>query len=242
MISGNTIFITGGATGIGLALAKQLLPQNQVIICGRNTDRLAEAKRACPQLTTYHCDLTNPASRSQVVEQLLHLHPQLNMLINNAGVQHNYQFTEGGNHAGQIREEISTNLLAPIQLTALLLPQLMAQPEAAIVNITSALAIAPKQNAAVYSATKAALRSFTRTLRYQLEGTRVKVFEVVPSLVATAMTDGRGQGKISPEQLASETLQAIFRGRQEILIGKTRLLYALHRLFPGIAYRLLRSA
>jgi short-subunit dehydrogenase involved in D-alanine esterification of teichoic acids len=99
----------------------------------------------------------------------------------------------------------------------------------------------PKQSAPVYCATKAALRSFGQALRYQLEGTSVEVFEIVPSLVDTAMTAGRGKGKLSPEALAEEALRGLAAGRHEIRIEKTRLLFALHRLLPSVAARLVRK-
>lgn len=241
-LSGNTILITGGASGIGRALAKALHGANKVIVCGRNAERLAELAQRLPGVTTYRCDLADGESLEHLVEVVRANHPDLNMLINNAGVQHNYRLTDGASHGNLITEEIHTNLLAPIRLTDRLLPQLLRQEEAAIINVTSALVFAPKKSAAVYCATKSALHAFTRALRYQLEGTPVAVFEVVPSLVDTAMTRGRGKGKITPETLAAEAMQAIAKDKQDILIEKSKLLFLLHRLFPSVARRILKNS
>ena len=164
------------------------------------------------------------------------------MLINNAGVQYNYSFAEESRHASVIKEEVSINFMAPMLLTDRLLPLLLQQTKAAIVNVTSALALAPKKSAPVYCATKSALHSFTQALRYQLDGTSVAVFELVPSLVDTDMTKGRGIGKISPQSLANEALKAIATDKHDILIEKTKILYLLYWVFPSFARRLLKNS
>ncbi|MCB1760419.1 MAG: SDR family oxidoreductase [Gammaproteobacteria bacterium] len=241
-LSDNTILITGGASGIGLAFANLLHDNNKIIVCGRDKARLEKLKNRLPEIATYQCDLANEADLSRFADTVLANHPSLNMLINNAGIQYNYLFTEEQPHAGFVTEEVRVNLLAPIQLTERLLPNLMRQDDAAVVNITSALAIAPKKCAAVYSATKSAMRSFTQALRYQLEGSHVAVFELVPPLVDTDMTTGRGDGKITPQALASEALKAIASDKHDVLIGKTKILYLLYRLLPSAAYRLLKNS
>ncbi|MET0067071.1 MAG: SDR family NAD(P)-dependent oxidoreductase [Candidatus Thiodiazotropha sp.] len=235
-LTGNTILITGGASGIGLALTRHLsaLP-NRVIVCGRNRARLAALQADLPNVQTYPCDLSDEASLGRFVDQVVIAHPDLNVLINNAGVQDNQAFDGNPVDPSRVRVEIDTNLLAPITLSGRLLPHLMQQEQAAIINITSALAFAPKKSAAVYSATKAALRSFSQALRDQLRGSPVSVYEVVPSLVETEMTRDRVASMISPEQLVKQVLVALGRDRQEILIGKTRLLYLLNRLSPAFA-------
>ena len=241
-LSNNTILITGGATGIGLALARALYDKNnRIIVCGRNKARLDELKKQLPDVVIYQCNLADETDLFRFADAVLADYPSINMLINNAGVQYNYLFTEEQTHTVPIREEVRVNLLAPLQLSERLLPHLMRQENAAIVNITSALAFAPKKCAAVYCATKAAMRSFTQALRYQLEGSSVAVFELVPSLVDTDMTQGRGNGKISPQALASEALKAMAADKHDILIEKTKALYLLYRLFPFAAYRLLKN-
>ena len=138
--------------------------------------------------------------------------------------------------------ELALNLEAPIALSAGLLPLLARQPEAAIVNVTTGLALAPKQSAPVYCATKAALRSFTRSLRYQVETSapHVRVQEVIPPLVDTRMTAGRGTGKVSPSAVAEALVTAIERGTDECYVGKSRLLRLVMRVAPGVGYRILK--
>ncbi len=242
-LSDNTILITGGASGIGLAFAKLLHGNNnRIIVCGRNKTRLDNLKNQLPDIVTYQCDLADETDLNHFAETVLADHPDLNILINNAGVQYNYLFTEEQPRAEFISEEVRVNLLAPIQLTDRLLPNLIRQNHAAIVNITSALAVVPKKSAAVYCATKSAMRSFTQALRYQLEGSSVTVFELVPSLVDTNMTNGRAGSKVTPQALAGEALKAIALDKQDIRIGKTKILYLLYRLFPLLAYRLLKNS
>ena len=128
-----------------------------------------------------------------------------------------------------------------MKLTDQLLPLFMKREVAAIVNISSALAVVPKQSAPIYCATKAAIRNFSKALRYQLEKTPIKVFEIIPTLVDTEMTKGRGKNKVSPDFLAAEVLRAIETDKYEIPIGKTRILFLLHRFVPTIAQRIARN-
>jgi len=141
-----------------------------------------------------------------------------------------------------IAEEIRLNLTAPIQLTARLLPHLAAQRQAAIVNVTSGVGIVPKQSAPVYCATKAGLRLYTAALRHQLAATDIRVFELIPPLVDTAMTEGRGSGKMSPKEVADRFWAAFARDRLEVPVGKIRLLKLLHRAAPRFAENLLKNS
>lgn len=241
-LHGNTVLVTGGASGIGLALAGAWLEQgNEVIVCARDEQKLQALSDRFAGLYAYRCDVGVREDVEALVARLMQTHKTLNVLVNNAGIQHNYSFTEGADHADVIDEEVGINLVAPLHLTDRLLPHLMKQSTAAVINITSALARVPKQSAPVYCATKAGLSGFSKALRYQLEGTPVKVFEIIPALVDTAMTRGRGRGKISPEALVAEAMRSIGRDRYEIRIGKTKLLYALHRLYPALAERIIRN-
>ena len=142
-----------------------------------------------------------------------------------------------------LAQELAVNLEAPVALTAALLPVLASQPQAAVVNITTGLALAPKKSAPVYCAAKAGLHNFTRALRYQTEAAapHIRVQEIVPPLVDTRMTAGRGSGKLSPEAVADAVVRAIESGRAETCIGKIRLLKWLLRLAPSAAYRILRN-
>lgn len=242
-LSGNTILVTGGGSGIGLALATAFAryEDNTVIICGRRRHTLNTAHADNPAIVTFPCDIASDQDQQHLVETVTERYPSLNILVNNAGIQNNYSFTDMRKHADLIEEEVNVNFLAHAKLTDRLLPVLMQQQSAAIVNVTSALAVVPKQSAPIYCATKAAMRSFTKALRYQLENTPVQVFEIIPALVDTEMTRGRGKGKITPEALAAEALRGIESNKHEIRIEKTKLLFALHRLLPTVAERIIRG-
>ena len=167
--SGNTILITGGSSGIGLALARQLSEMgNTVVIVGRKREKLQEAVRLIPALHSIECDLSKRSSLDELAIQVQQGFPGLNILINNAGVQYNYQWQEEKHLVDKLIHEFEVNLLAPALLTAQLLPVLAAHPEAAVVNVTSALAWVPKENAPAYCASKAALHSLTQSLRWQI--------------------------------------------------------------------------
>ncbi|MGD1147301.1 MAG: SDR family oxidoreductase [Thermoanaerobaculaceae bacterium] len=185
-ITGNTVLITGGATGIGLALAKALLERgNEVIVCGRRADRLTAARTSNPSLRVRVADVADAKSRADLLAWIRDSFPRTNVLVNNAGVQHLVDFQGGAAELAKADEEIATNLSAPIHLTSLMLPLLASRPEAAIVNISSGLGFAPMARMPVYCATKAALHSLTVSLRHQLRETRVKVFEVIPPIVTS---------------------------------------------------------
>lgn len=233
----NTVLITGGAIGIGLALAERFLAEgNTVIITGRNLTKFETAKAKLPTLHTVVANMTNASA----VEQLAKAYPHVNILINNAAVQFNYAFADSVNSPELIETELRTNLFGPILLTKYMLPQLLAKPHAAIVNLTSGLGFVPKQSAAVYCATKSGLHTFTTALRWQLEASNVKVFEVIPPLVDTAMTAGRGQGKISPEVLVEEFWHGFAIDRFEMPIDRAKQLLLLNRVAPRLAAQRMR--
>ncbi len=239
----NTILITGGASGIGLALALSLLEQNNtVIICGRNEDKLKQVLQKYPKLHIITCDITINKDREALLSHMKKEFPKLNILINNAGIQHNYNFTDKIQHHDLIEEELSINLNSQIKLIDMFVEILSHQSASGIVNITSALAYVPKQSAPVYCASKAGFHVFTEALRYQLEKTSIKVFEVIPALVDTPMTQGRGKNKTSPEQLCSEVLHGLKTNKYEIKIGKAKFLLLLKRFIPSLANKILKSA
>ncbi len=240
--SNNTVLITGGGSGIGFSLAKTFLKKgNQVMIIGRNSEKLELAQSQYPALITYSCDISNRSERDDLILEIEKKHKELNILVNNAGVQVNYPSIEDISSIQHIRPELNINLVAPIELTCLLLPILLQKETACIVNITSVLGIVPKKNAPIYCASKSGLHTFSQSLRYQLENTGVKLFEVVPPLVDTDMTQGRGEGKISPETLVEEFFAGFEKDRYEMNIGKTKILRKLHRLFPKLAENIIKN-
>ncbi|GAB3642597.1 hypothetical protein GCM10027423_32330 [Spirosoma arcticum] len=167
-------------------------------------------------------------------------HPRLNVLINNASVQYNYQFDTEPDALYKVEYEIKANLMAPIKLITLLLPLLKTNADPAIVNVSSALGFVPKASAPVYDATKAGIHIFTQALRYQLPG--VQVMEVIPPLVDTPMTAGRGSGKISPGALVDEFMRGWQTNRPEMRIGRAKALLTLHRWLPGVAGRIMQRS
>lgn len=168
-------------------------------------------------------------------------HSDLNILINNAAVQFNYSFIEEKELADKIEYEISTNFTAPVKLTGFLLPLLLKNKNSAVINVSSGLFISPKKSASVYCATKSAMHSFTKTLRYQLEETGIKVFEIIPALIDTPMTEGRGKSKITPEKLVDEFMRNFKSDKWESYIGKTKLLKFIHKISPKTADRIMKN-
>ncbi|MCJ8290400.1 MAG: SDR family NAD(P)-dependent oxidoreductase [Crocinitomicaceae bacterium] len=240
ILSKNKILITGGNKGIGLALAKKFLSlDNDVIITGRNKTDLAKVKEQFPAVFTFQCDLSDMADLDKLSLYIENEHSDLNVLINNAGIQYNYTFPEEKQLVAKIDYETKVNFLAPVKLAVLLLPIISLNTNSAIVNVSSALGIVPKVNASIYCANKAGIHSFSQTLRMQLSKT--KVFEILPSLVDTAMTKGRGTGKISPETLVEEFITSFKKNRYETNIGKVKMLRFLHRISPALASKIINK-
>ena len=190
--SNNTVLITGGASGIGLSLASHFVRRDStVIICGRSKGKLEQARAKYPQIITYVCDVAKSDERISMFKWISNEFPKLNVLVNNAGIQRRgLQLVQ--EHAWEtLREEIKINLEAPIHLSMLFVPLLVKQENPAIVNVTSALAFVPLAIAPIYSATKAALHSFTLSLRQQLVDSPISVFEIIPPAVNTDL-GGKG--------------------------------------------------
>lgn len=224
-LTSNTILITGGGAGIGLELARQLVQRgNRVIVCGRTEEALLKAQAQVPALITRVCDITDQASRQAMVSWLSSAHPDLNVLINNAGVQYRRLFNEA-DALESLEQEVATNFTAPIRLIDELLPTLKRQRAAVIINVSSALAFAPIADLPVYCATKAAMHSFTLTLRHQLKSTGIKVVELAPPIVDTGLGGGKrsggtaGQQMMSPEEFATEALVLLETDQDEVLVG-----------------------
>jgi len=203
---------------------------------------LEQIKNEFPEIVIFAGDLTDKRLLDELVLFIEQQHSDLNILINNAAVQYNYHFMDEPNLAYKIDYEVSANIITPIKLTGLLLPLLMKNKNSAVVNVSSGLFIAPKKSASVYCATKSATHSFTKTLRYQLENTDTKVFEIIPALIDTPMTAGRGKSKISPEQLTDEFFRNFKADKFESYIGKTKLLKFISRLSPKLADRIMKNA
>ncbi|MEE9369135.1 MAG: SDR family NAD(P)-dependent oxidoreductase [Pontiella sp.] len=215
----NTVLITGGASGIGFALAERFIQAgSSVIICGRREDKLKEAQSKYPQLHIRVCNVANPAERTALFTWVTETYPGLNMLINNAGIQQRILLQQKPAWE-TLGEEVAINLEAPIHLSILFIPHLLQQERPAIINVTSGLSFVPLANVPVYCATKAALHSFTLSLRHQLAGTPITVVEIIPPAVDTDL-GGKGLHTFGAplneftdaivEQLKMESIEATY--------------------------------
>lgn len=225
MSTRDTVLITGGGSGIGLALAANLVRRgHRVIACGRDDGRLRAARELLPGLETIAADVSSAASRASLLEWLQGNAPALSMLINNAGLQHHHDLRVPDIDIHRVENEIAINLNAPILLTMAVLPLLRRSPNATIVNVTSGLAFCPLAQVPVYCATKAALHSFTLSLRRQLAGI-ARVVELAPPMVESDLNrDGRQPGsagppRITPEAFATVALERLYAGQEEIAVG-----------------------
>ena len=242
------ILVTGGTSGVGAALISSLHDAGAILVtCGRDRDRCDTLRRRHPGVRVVEIDLASQGAPRRLVEEAVVILGGLDVVINNAAVQvHEWFFpapTDGID--GRIEVEIAVNLVAPIEITAAAMPVLAASKAAALVFVTSGLAVFPKKTAPVYCATKSALRTFSTALRYQSsdDAAHVTIIDAVLPLVDTPMTAGRGSadGKASPEAVAEQIVDAIVRSRSTVYIGKARLLPWLARLAPSIGRRALRN-
>ena len=224
-ISGNTIFITGGGSGIGRGLAEALQKAgNKVIISGRRKAVLEETTKANPGMEFVELNIEDPASIAAVAKKLIADHPTLNVLINNAGIM-KPDGVEGVVDDATITSTVTTNFLGPIRMTSALIEQLKKQPAAYVINVTSGLAFRPLAMTATYSATKAALHSFSLSQRYLLKGTSVKVLELAPPYVQTELM-GPGQAadpRAMPlKEYIDEVMTLLAGDKDEILVQRVQ--------------------
>lgn len=240
---GNTVLVTGGTSGIGLAIAQAFSDLgNRILICGRSPDKLDAAKRAHPSFDVFPCDITRPDQVQKMFHEIAGRHPDLNVLVNNAGSLTPSDFLSDEGALLKAQQEVDTNFLGALSVTKSALPFLVRNGNAAIITISSIVAVVPMPRAAVYSATKAALHSFLISLRRQLQGTQVRVFEVMPSTVATELGRHIGGPMLSPRDVAQAVVAGVQREAYEIRTGSAKALYAVNRLSPSLAMRVLARA
>lgn len=227
-LSGNTVLITGGSSGIGLALAEAFLKAgNTVAICGRRRDRLLDAEGHHPELRTRICDVRDEQHREDLAEWAANELPGLNLLINNAGVQRDIDFSRGLGDFLAGENEIAVNLEAPIILSGLLIPLLAGNAPSAIVNVSSGLGFIPASRMPVYSASKAGVHAWSMALRRQLQPVGVKVFEVVPPAVDTNLNpEGRARrggfkAGLGPDEFVAAVMRGLEADQPEIGYGMT---------------------
>lgn len=219
-IAGHTVLVTGGASGIGFAIAKRFLAAgSDVIICGRREDKLREARAEHPSLHTRVCDLAEPAQRVELKAWAIAEFPDLDVMVNNAGIQQRLALTDEPAW-DDIHREISTNFEAHVHLATLFLPHLSTKKRAAIVNVTSGLAFVPIAAVPVYCATKAAMRSFTLSLRRQLADTPIEVVEIIPPAVDTDLGGpGLHTFGVPLDEFADAAFAQLRAGKNEAVYG-----------------------
>lgn len=235
-LRGKLALVTGGSDGIGREIALQLQAAGaNVIVTGRSAEKLQAM--AGLGFSTIAGDLSTSAGVDAVVSGVAE--KPVALLVNNAGVgAMDYTVDDAGTLA-TAETCLRTNLDAPIALITRLLPTLKAQPEAAIVNVTSGLAIAPCGSGAVYCATKAGLRAYTQALRYVLKDSTVRVIEALPPVVATNMTAKRDGKKMTARDCAAEIVRGIRTGKSEINVGMVKILQLVHSISPALARRIM---
>jgi len=234
-----TILITGGTSGIGLELAKQLLlKSNTVIVTGRDPVKLDEVKRSLPAIHVFKSDVSDPQAIDALFEAVTSRFPELDVLINNAGIMRNLDLSQDRDPMDLTRE-IETNLSGPVRMVQKFLPHLKARKDALIVNVSSGLAFVPSPASPVYCATKAALHSYTQSLRVQLGGSGVTVVELAPPAVDTPLLrdvagkNMKSMNAMDVAALARKTIRSIESGCLEITPGLSGILKTMSRIAPG---------
>lgn len=235
----NTVLITGGGGGIGRGLAEAFHKLgNRVIIGGRRETVLKEVCAANPGMSSVVLDISNSASIRAAAHSVLAQFPDLNCLINNAGMQRAHDFSAGSVDESDMVEEIETNLLGLMRMCSVFIPYLKSRPQATVINISSALAFVPLARVPVYCATKAAVHSFCVSLRHQLKHTNVKVVELIPPWVDTNLDRGRrrttGPAPMPLPQFISEAMAGLAGDADEVPIGDAKFLHA--SAGPGEAF------
>ena len=240
-LSGNTILITGGTSGIGLELARQLSQRNNtILVTGRDHGKLRAIQEHVPGVHTYQSDVSDPAAIAALYQRVTHDFPDLNVLINNAGVMRTLNLN-GQNGLQDIGREIEVDLLGPVRMIEQFLPFLKTKPHAAIINTSSLLAFVPLASAPIYSAAKAGIHSYTQSLRIQLQNTTVNVVELAPPATITPLLENLGSDTLnsnSPvvmrlDKMVRVALQRLEQDRSEIRPGMSNVMKWMSRLAPN---------
>jgi len=214
-LSDRTVLVTGGTSGIGLGIAEAFHGcGSRVIVCGRNRRRLSEVEEKLPGITAMPCDVGDGLQRKNLAAEALRRFPDLDILVNNAGIQRYVDLKKGYDEFKSGEDEIAINFVSAVELTALFINHLMSMPSAAVINVSSGLGFMPMLSTPIYSATKAAIHTYTLVLRQQLRDTLVKVIEIVPPMVDTGLNRaGRDAAQLKFRGISlSEYIPTIIRG------------------------------
>lgn len=240
-ISGKRVVVTGGTSGIGYEIVKQLSSQNELIVISRSLPKLKVLEKEFGGVAIYQADLSDLKDVESTADRIVKNYESIDILINNAASQHTPAFLDDDFNYEGISGEVTLNFTSICCLTYLLLPALLHESKSVILNVNSGLGLVPKKSSAVYCGTKGALNIFTQSLRYQLENTNVSVQQVFLPLVDTAMTAGRGKFKLTAAKAGGMIVRGIERDVAENNIGMVRLLRALLRISPSLARRILKN-
>ncbi len=249
-LTGKVALVTGGSRGLGAATVRLLAEQGaDVAFTYVSSEKRAQAvvdevRGKGAKAVAFKSDQADTSRAPALIDEVVAHFGGLDILVNNAAIMHHLDLTTHSlDRLDAIDAEVAINVTAPLQLAVAMLPLLRTHRSAAVVNVTSGLAIAPKREAAVYCATKAALRSFTRSLRDQCRasGLPIQVSEAVMTLVDTTLSRPGAVRKYPPARAAADLIAGVERGQDEIWIEKTKLLRVVHRLSPGLAYRIMRD-
>ncbi|MEM7300037.1 MAG: SDR family NAD(P)-dependent oxidoreductase [Pseudomonadota bacterium] len=239
-LAGKHIVITGGASGIGLGLVQKLYVENEISVICRPSSALEALRGEYDHIAVHEADFADLAQVEQAADQLVKPDRKIDLLINNAAVQHVQTFLDDDFRYESIRREIDINFTSVCTLTYLLLPALLKSTPSTVLNINSGLALAPKTTSAVYCATKGAMNIFSQSLGYQLEETNIQVKQAFLPLVDTAMTKGRGTSKLPVQRVVDEIVEGLGKSGPTIDVGKVRLLRSINRLSPNLAQKIMK--
>ncbi|PCJ83543.1 MAG: short-chain dehydrogenase [Thiotrichaceae bacterium] len=235
------IVITGGTSGIGYEIVKQLHPHNELIVISRDSTKINALAKKFNGVVTIQADLSNLKEVETIADSIVKRFESIDVLINNAASQHTPTFLDNEFDYESISKEITLNFTSVCCLSYLLLPALLHEKKSVILNMNSGLGLAPKTSSAIYCGTKGAINIFSQSLRYQLEDSNISVQQAFLALVDTAMTKGRGKNKLTATEAASMIIRGIEQDVAENYIGKVKLLRALLRISPSLAKRILKN-
>jgi uncharacterized oxidoreductase len=243
-LQNSTILVTGGTNGIGLEFARQLLDQGaNVIVTGRDPDKLNSTKKRFPKIITIQCDVDSAESVVAIFEQVTMLYPDLNIIINNAGIMRSVAIDDKHVNIDNVTDEIETNFSGTVRMVHQFLPHLMTKPSSAIVNITSGLAFIPFTTSPIYCGTKAGVHIYSQALRVQLKETNVKIFEVAPPKtdkpLQTAVPEEPNSRAMKVDEMVRVAIKGILRDKMEIRPGLSNVMKWMSRIAPNFFTNLL---
>lgn len=247
-LNNSTVLITGGTSGIGLEFVKQLTQQHaNIIITGRDASKLEQAKKQFPKIHTFQSDVSNPKDIENLYQQITTQFPDMNIIINNAGIMRNMDLQNSKMSLEFLTSEIDTNLSGTIRMVHQFLPHMKTKKTAAIVNVSSGLAFVPFSISPVYSATKAGVHAYTQALRLQLKNTSVKVFELAPPSTETPLLDAfkglvESNQNMKVDKMVSIAIKGFLKDKLEIRPGLSNVLKIMSRLAPSFMMNTLHKS